>query len=66
MKTRNKVLATSAVSYRGTSATFPGSNGRDCGASDKASVDVIITEGEIRTASTDTNSDTLILIVSPI
>lgn len=55
-----------AVSYNNASATFSGSNARDCGSSDNASVDVSITEAEIRAASTDTYSDTLILLVSPI
>lgn len=56
----------SAVSYNSASATFSGSNARDCSSADNASVDVSITEAEIRTASTDTYSDTLILLVSPI
>ena len=56
----------SAVSYNAASATFSGSNARDCGSADNASVDISITEAEIRTASTDTYSDTLVLLVSPI
>jgi hypothetical protein len=56
----------SAVAYNTASATFSGSSARDCGATDNASVDVSITESDLRTASTDTYSDTLILLVSPI
>ena len=56
----------SAVAYNSASATFSGSSARDCGATDNASVDVSVTESDLRTASTDTYSDTLILLVSPI
>jgi hypothetical protein len=56
----------SAVSYSDTSATFSGSASRDCGSADNASVDVSIVESDIRAVSTDTYSDTLILLVSPI
>ena len=55
-----------AVAYNTASATFSGSSARDCGATDNASVDVSITEADLRTASTDTYSDTLILLISPI
>lgn len=55
-----------AVSYNTASATFSGSGSRDCGSADNASVDVSITESELLSASTDTYSDTLILMVSPI
>ena len=58
--------AASAVSYNAASATFTGSSARDCGSADNSSVDVSISEAEIRAASTDTYSDTLILLVSPI
>jgi hypothetical protein len=56
----------SAVSYNSASSTFSGSSARDCGGSDNASVDVSIAEDDIRTASTGTYADTLILLVSPI
>ena len=55
-----------AVGYNVASATFSGSSARDCGSADNASVDISIAESEIRAASTDTYSDTLILLVSPI
>jgi len=55
-----------AVSYNAASATFTGSAQRDCGSADNASVDVSINESDIRAASTDTYSDTLVLLVSPI
>ena len=55
-----------AVSYNVASATFSGSSARDCGSTDNASVDVSITEAEVGAATTDTYSDTLILLVSPI
>jgi hypothetical protein len=58
--------AATAVSYNTASGTFSGSAARDCGATDNASVDVSIDEADIRTASTDTYADTLILLVSPI
>ena len=58
--------AAASVGYNVASATFNGSAARDCGAADNASVDVSITEAELRAASTDTYSDTLILLVSPI
>ena len=56
----------SAVSYNTASSTYQGSNAVDCGSTNNASVDVSITESELRKASTDTYSDTLILMVSPI
>lgn len=55
-----------AVTYNSASATFTGSDARDCGAANNASVDISITEAELRAASTDTYADTLILLVSPI
>ena len=58
--------AQSAVLYNSASATFQGSTARDCGSINNASVDVSITEAQIGTASPDTYSDTLILLVSPI
>jgi hypothetical protein len=39
---------------------------RDCSSSDNASIDVNIAEQEIRDATTDSYSDTLILLVNPI
>ena len=56
----------SSVAYNAASATFSGSSARDCGSANNASVDISIAESEIRAASTDTYSDTLILLVSPI
>ena len=56
----------SAVSYNSASDTFQGDGARDCGSANNASLDVSITEAEVRAASTDTYSDTLILLVSPI
>lgn len=56
----------SAVAYNAASATFSGSSARDCSSADNASVDISIAESDIRAASTDTYSDTLILLVSPI
>lgn len=56
----------SAVSYNSASATFQGSFYRDCNAADNAALDVSIAEQEIREATTDTYSDTLILLVNPI
>ena len=55
-----------AVGYNTASASFAGSPSRTCGASDNASVDISITEAELGAASTDTYSDTLILLVNPI
>ena len=56
----------SAVSYNTASSTYQGSYSLTCNSTDNASVDVSITESELRKASTDTYSDTLILMVSPI
>ena len=56
----------SAVAYNSPSDTFQGSNTRNCGAANNASVDVSISEDDIRAATTDTYADTLILLVSPI
>lgn len=56
----------SAVSYGDASGTFSGSNARDCGSTDNSSVDISITESDLLSVSTDTYSDTLILLVSPI
>ena len=64
--TAGGAAAAAAVAYNSTTATFTGSSARDCGSSDNASVDVSITEADIRTASTDTYADTLILLVNPI
>ncbi len=55
-----------AVTYNDASSTFTGSAARDCGSANNASVDISIAESEVRAASTDTYSDTLILLVSPI
>ena len=56
----------SAVSYNTASSTFNGSVFRDCSSTDNASIDVHIAEQEIRDATTDSYSDTLILLVNPI
>ncbi len=56
----------SAVKYNSASDTFKGSQLRDCGGSDNASVDISIAEQEIRDASTDKYADTLILLVNPV
>ena len=56
----------SAVAYNNASATFGGSTETDCASSNNASVDVSIAEAQITSASTDTYSDTLILLVNPI
>lgn len=58
--------AASAVTYNSATSTFSGSMYRDCNSSDNASVDVSIEEDELTAASTDTYSDTLILLVNPI
>ena len=55
-----------AVGYNAASGTFSGSSARDCSSANNASVDISIAESDIRAASTDTYSDTLILTVSPI
>jgi hypothetical protein len=56
----------SAVGYNIASSTFAGSSARDCGSADNGSVDINIVESQISAASTDTYSDTLVLLVSPI
>jgi hypothetical protein len=56
----------SVTNYSETSATFAGSNLRDCSGSDNAQLHIDITEQELRDASTDTYQDTLILLVSPV
>lgn len=58
--------AAAAVSYNAASATFGGHAARNCGNADNASVDVSITEADVSAVSTDTYSDTLVLLVSPI
>ncbi len=58
--------AASSVAYNSASATFQGSNYRDCQSIDNASLDISIAEQEIRDATTDTYADTLILLVNPI
>lgn len=55
-----------ATSYNTASGTFKGSVKRDCDGTDNASLDVRIGEQEIRDATTDAYSDTLILLVNPI
>ena len=57
-----------SVLYGADSTGFAGSAARDCTGSGgvNASVDVSITEAEIRQASTGLYADTLILLVSPI
>jgi hypothetical protein len=54
------------VSYNSPSATFLGSQLRDCGGKDNTSIDVSIPEQEIRDATTDNYTDTLILLVNPV
>jgi spore coat protein U-like protein len=56
----------SATSYNTASSTFKGSVRRDCNSSDNASLDINIAEQELRDATTDTYSDTLILLVNPV
>jgi len=58
--------AAAAVAYNTASTTFNGSVYRDCSSTDNASIDVSIAEQEIRDATTDSYSDTLILLVNPI
>lgn len=58
--------AASAVAYNTASASFTGSNYRDCQSINNASLDISIAEQEIRDATTDTYADTLILLVNPI
>jgi len=58
--------AEASVNYDTASALYSGNNARDCASADNASVDVSIAESDIRAASTDTYSDTLVLMVSPI
>jgi len=55
-----------AVDYNDASSTFTGSAATDYGSANNTSVDISVAESEIRAASTDTYSDTLILLVSPI
>lgn len=55
-----------AVSYNAGTATFKGSQLRDCGGKNNTSIDVSIKEQEIRDATTDSYSDTLILLVNPV
>ncbi len=54
------------VDYNSSSATFQGSFYRDCNSTNNASLDISIAEQQIREATTDTYSDTLILLVNPI
>jgi hypothetical protein len=56
----------SASSYAGATATFTGSNSRDCDSANNASVDISIDEQDIRDVATDTYQDTLILTVNPV
>lgn len=58
--------AAAVVGYNAASATFNGSVFTDCGSVNNASIDVKIAEQEIRDATTDTYSDTLVLLVNPI
>lgn len=55
-----------AIAFNASTATFFGSQLRDCGGKDNASIDVSIKEQEIRDATTDTYQDTLILLVNPV
>lgn len=52
--------------YSVASTTFVGSNFLDCNATENASIDLDIAEQAMQAASTDTYSDTLILLVNPI
>jgi len=63
--TAGGAAAAATEAYNSITATFAGSSVRECGSSDNASVDVSITEAEIRSASADTY-DTLTLLVNPI
>ena len=58
--------AAASVAYSDPSASFTGSSSLTCGGTNNASLDVSIAEQDIRDATTDTYSDTLILVVSPI
>jgi spore coat protein U-like protein len=56
----------SNTTYNTASSTFQGSVRRDCNSSDNASLDINIAEQEMRDATTDTYTDTLILLVNPV
>jgi hypothetical protein len=55
-----------ATNYNAASATFNGSNLRNCNNADNAQLHIDIAEQEIRDATTDTYQDTLILLVNPV
>ena len=55
-----------ATLYSASSSPFLGSPQLDCNANNNASIDLSIAEQAMRDASTDTYSDTLILVVNPI
>ena len=55
-----------AVSYNTASGTFSGNAATDCGGANNASIDVSITEADVRAVSSGTYADTLILLVNPI
>ena len=58
--------AATSLAYNTASASFSGSSSLTCGGTNNASLDISIAEQDIRDASTDLYSDTLILLVSPI
>lgn len=54
------------IPYSTASSPFLGSQQLDCNANNNASIDLSIAEQAMRDASTDTYSDTIILLVNPI
>jgi hypothetical protein len=58
--------ATTGTTYNSVSSTFQGASTRNCGSANNASLDISIAESDIRAATTDTYTDTLILLVNPV